>query len=176
MRLTDVEARELLSFDTLQLSDLPQTLVVVGPNGGGKTNLLRLLQIILVAIDRAATFSQDAYRTLTRLATSRRLGAAPANVSSVRLGIMLTEPWERELLASFGLVAEVWCNLGKRGLLLQLVGSSSASASSSAVAKMSKSAGSAESRPASSARVDSRATKPFASRIPTPRINHVSRK
>lgn len=101
MRLTDVEARELLSFDMLQLSDLPQTLVVVGPNGGGKTNLLRLLQIILVAIDRAATFSQDAYRTLTRLATSRRLGAAPANVSSVRLGIMLTEPWERELLASF---------------------------------------------------------------------------
>ncbi len=58
MRLTDVEARELLSFDTLQLTGLPQTLVVVGPNGAGETNLLRLLQIVLVAIDRAATFSQ----------------------------------------------------------------------------------------------------------------------
>lgn len=101
MRLTDVEARELLSFDTLQLSDLPQTLVVVGPNGGGKTNLLRLLQIVLVAIDRAATFSQDAYRAPMRFAASRRLGAAPADISSVRLGITLTEPWERELLASF---------------------------------------------------------------------------
>jgi hypothetical protein len=33
MRLTSVEARELLSFDTLELRDLPQTLVVVGPNG-----------------------------------------------------------------------------------------------------------------------------------------------
>jgi recombinational DNA repair ATPase RecF len=69
MRLTGVEARDLLSFDTLQLSDLPQTLVIVGPNGGGKTNLLRLLQIILVAIDRAATFSQDAYQALTRIST-----------------------------------------------------------------------------------------------------------
>jgi len=48
MRLTDIEGRELLSFDTVQLSDLPQTLVVVGPNGRGKTNLLRPLQIVLV--------------------------------------------------------------------------------------------------------------------------------
>ena len=101
MRLTSVEARDLLSFDTLQLNGLPQTLVVVGPNGGGKTNLLRLFQIVLVAIDRAATFSQDSYRALLRFAASRRLGAAPADLSSVRLGITLTEPWERELLASF---------------------------------------------------------------------------
>jgi hypothetical protein len=36
MRLTEIEAQELLSFDVLRLSDLPQTLVVVGPNGGGK--------------------------------------------------------------------------------------------------------------------------------------------
>jgi energy-coupling factor transporter ATP-binding protein EcfA2 len=101
MRLTDIEARDLLSFDTLQLSDLPQTLVVVGPNGGGKTNLLRLLQIVVVAIDRAATFSQDAYRALLRFAASRRFGAAPADISCVRLGITFTESWERELLASF---------------------------------------------------------------------------
>jgi energy-coupling factor transporter ATP-binding protein EcfA2 len=101
MRLTDVQARELLSFDALRLSDLPQTLVVVGPNGGGKTNLLRLLQIVLVAIDRAATFSQDAYWALMRFAASRRIGAAPADISSVRLDITLTEPLERELLASF---------------------------------------------------------------------------
>jgi len=36
-----------------------------------------------------------------RFATSRRFGAPPAGISSVRLGIMLTEPWERELLTSF---------------------------------------------------------------------------
>lgn len=99
MRLTEIEARELLSFDLLRLSDLPQTLVVVGPNSGGKTNLLRLLQIVLVAIDQAATFSQEAYGALVRL---RNLaGAAPAEISGVRLGITLTEPWERKLLASF---------------------------------------------------------------------------
>jgi hypothetical protein len=34
MRLIDIEARELLSFDRFRLTDLPQTLVVVGPNGG----------------------------------------------------------------------------------------------------------------------------------------------
>lgn len=101
MRLTSVEARELLSFDMLQLTGLPQTLVVVGPNGGGKTNLLRLLQIVLAAIDRAATFSQEAYTALVRFAASRRLGAPPAGISSVRLGIALTEPWERELLTRF---------------------------------------------------------------------------
>jgi hypothetical protein len=36
-----------------------------------------------------------------RFAASRRLGAPPADISSVRLGITLTEPWERELLTSF---------------------------------------------------------------------------
>jgi ABC-type cobalamin/Fe3+-siderophores transport system ATPase subunit len=47
--------------------------VVVGPNGGGKTNLLRRLQIILVAIDRAATFSQEAYGALVGFAGVARL-------------------------------------------------------------------------------------------------------
>jgi hypothetical protein len=101
MRLTDIEARELLSFDTLQLTGLPQTLVVVGPNGGGKTNLLRLLQIVLAAVDRAATFSQPAYWALRRFAASRRLGAPPAGISGVRLGLTLTEACERQLVTSF---------------------------------------------------------------------------
>ena len=77
MRLTSVEARELFSFDRLQL-DLPQTLVVVGQNGARKTNLLRLLQVVAAAIDRAATFSQDAYQALVRFAGSRRLAADSA--------------------------------------------------------------------------------------------------
>src|SRR5262245_26863796 len=44
---------------------------------------------------------RPAYAALMRFATSRRFGAPPAGISSVRLGIMLTEPWERELLTSF---------------------------------------------------------------------------
>ena len=101
MRLTSIEASELLSFDTLRLDDLPQTLVIVGPNGAGKSNLLVLLRIVLAAIDRAANFSQDAYQALLRFAASRRLGATRTSMSSVRLGIALTESWEHELLVSF---------------------------------------------------------------------------
>jgi recombinational DNA repair ATPase RecF len=101
MRVTDIQARELFSFGTLRLGGLPQTLVVVGPNGAGKTNLLRLMEIAVTGLERAAAFSNEAYQALVRFAASRRVGAAPADASGVRLGIALTEPWERELLARF---------------------------------------------------------------------------
>lgn len=101
MRVTSIQARELFSFDALRLSDLPQTLVVVGPNGAGKTSLLRLLEVTVTALDRAAAFSNEAYQALVRFAESRRVGAAPADPSAVRLGVALTEPRERELLTRF---------------------------------------------------------------------------
>lgn len=101
MRLTSIQAQELFSFSRLQLDDLPQTLVVVGPNGGGKTNLLRLMEVAVTGLDRAANFSNESYQALVRFAASRRIGAAPADVSAVRLAIVLTEPEERELLVRF---------------------------------------------------------------------------
>jgi energy-coupling factor transporter ATP-binding protein EcfA2 len=101
MRVTSIEARELFSFDTFRITDLPQTLVVVGPNGAGKTNLLRLLEVGIAGVNRAALYSNDAYQQLARFARSRRVGAAPASVSIARLGIAFTEPWERELLTGF---------------------------------------------------------------------------
>lgn len=122
MRLTDIEARELLSFDTLRLGDLPQVLVVVGPNGAGKTNLLVLLRVVLAGLDRAASFSAESYRELVRLAGSRRIGAPRGRLSSVRLGIALTEPWERELLVAFVRAAVT------SGLLRNAAGNADASA------------------------------------------------
>src|SRR5450759_217579 len=101
MRVTGIQACELFSFDVLRLADLPQTLVVVGPNGAGKTNVLRLLQVAVTGLDRAALFSDEAYRALVRFAASRRVGAVSAEISAVRLGIALTEPWERGLLTCF---------------------------------------------------------------------------
>lgn len=102
MRLTSIEARELFSFDRLEVRDLPaRTLVVVGPNGAGKTNLIRLLEIGRAASERAANYSQEAYWTLARFGRGRRFGAVSGSSSGVSLGIALTEPWERELLASF---------------------------------------------------------------------------
>ncbi len=102
MRLRTFRARELFSFDRLDLEDLPGgTLTVVGPNGAGKTNIVRLLAIIGTAIDRAATYSQEAYSSLVRHAASRRFGAPTASGSMVSLGLALTEDWERELMVRF---------------------------------------------------------------------------
>lgn len=101
MRLTAIEGRELFSFDVLRLGELPRTVVVVGPNGAGKTNLLRLAEVVRTAVERSATYSQESYQLLMRFAAARRFGAAPGNLSGVRLSITLTEPWERELLGSF---------------------------------------------------------------------------
>lgn len=101
MRVTAIEACELFSFDALRLGDLPQTLVVVGPNGAGKTNLLRLLQVAVTGVDRAARLSDEAYGALVRFAASRHVGAAAEEISAVRLGIALTELWERDLLTRF---------------------------------------------------------------------------
>jgi energy-coupling factor transporter ATP-binding protein EcfA2 len=102
MRLTRVEGHEMFSFGTLVLNDLPeQTLVVVGPNGSGKTNLLRLVEVVLAAIERSATVSMDAYHSLSRFGAARRFEAAPASASSIRLGFAITEKWESELLLRF---------------------------------------------------------------------------
>ncbi|HTX83132.1 MAG TPA: AAA family ATPase [Streptosporangiaceae bacterium] len=101
MRVTAIEGRELFSFDVLRLGELPSTLVVVGPNGAGETNLLRLVDVIRAALERAATYSQESYRQLMRFAAARRYGAAPGNLSGVRIGVALTEPWERQLLGSY---------------------------------------------------------------------------
>jgi recombinational DNA repair ATPase RecF len=91
VRLTAIEGRELLSFDVLRLGELPRTVVVVGPNGGGKTNLLRLVEVGRTAVERSATYSQESYRLLMRFAAARRFAAAPGNLSGVRLSITLTE-------------------------------------------------------------------------------------
>src|SRR5256885_1096796 len=90
MRLGGLEARELFSFQRLSLNDLPSSVVVVGPNGSGKTNLVRLLEIVRPTIERA-TYSQEAYHTLVRFAQGRRFGAPSSQTSVVRIGISLTE-------------------------------------------------------------------------------------
>jgi len=102
MRLTKITAREMFSFGGLDIDNMPaRALVVVGPNGSGKTNLSRLIEVILAAIERSATASQEAYALLVRFGAARRFDAPPANVSSVRLGIALTEEWECDLLVRF---------------------------------------------------------------------------
>lgn len=102
MRIESIEARNLFSFDRLKIHEIPAgMLVIVGPNGAGKTNVVRLLELIHAAIERTATHSQDAHRALRRFARGRRIESISRDATSVRLGIALTEAWERDLLLHF---------------------------------------------------------------------------
>ncbi len=102
MRLTGIEAREMLSFETLALTDLPErALLVVGPNGAGKTNLCRLVEVVLAAINRSSDASPETYASLARFAKGRRFRAAPAEATSIGLGVALTEAWETDLVHGF---------------------------------------------------------------------------
>jgi hypothetical protein len=103
MRLAEVRANELFSFEELALNDLPhRALVVVGPNGAGKTNLSRLVEIVLAAVERSATFSNESYARLLQFASGRRLEADPGCLAGVQLGIACTETWETNLILHQG--------------------------------------------------------------------------
>jgi hypothetical protein len=102
MRLTKIDATELFSFDELALGNLPErALVIVGPNGAGKTNASRLLEIVVAATERSATYSHESYGRLVQFASGRRLEAAPDTVSAVGIGIATTEEWENDLILKF---------------------------------------------------------------------------
>ena len=124
MRLTEIDATELFSFDKLTLDDLPaRALVIVGPNGAGKTNTSRLVEIVVVAIERSASFSQESYSRLVQFVSGRRFEAAPGNLSAVGLGIAITEDRESDLLVSFvraalftSLLRDAPSNLESRGV------------------------------------------------------------
>jgi energy-coupling factor transporter ATP-binding protein EcfA2 len=124
MRLAEVRANELFSFEELALNDLPhRALVVVGPNGSGKTNLSRLVEIVLAAVERSATFSNESYARLLQFASGRRLEADPGCLAGVQLGIACTEEWETNLILRFvraalftNLLREAPSNFDKRGV------------------------------------------------------------
>ena len=102
MRLTGIAAEEMFSFDALRLADLPaHTVVLVGPNGSGKTNLFRLVEVVLAEVERVSSSSQGAHELLVAFAAGRRYEAVASRPSSIRIGIELTEPWEQELLRYF---------------------------------------------------------------------------
>jgi AAA domain, putative AbiEii toxin, Type IV TA system len=102
MRVVDIQASELFSFDELSLEGLPRrALVVVGPNGAGKTNMSRLVEIVIAAVERSATFSTESYARLVQFASGRRLEAGAGRASGVHLGIACTEGWESDLVVRF---------------------------------------------------------------------------
>lgn len=96
MRVTSIRATDLLSFRSFELDLRPGLNVVVGPNGSGKTNLVRLLALVRTALDVGASVpgtTIDPQRYV-------RIGA-PAPQGTVSVGIELTEERERHLLTGF---------------------------------------------------------------------------
>jgi energy-coupling factor transporter ATP-binding protein EcfA2 len=96
VRVTSIRATDLLSFRSFELDLHPGLNVVVGPNGSGKTNLVRLLALVRTALDVGA-FVPGATIDLQRYV---RIGA-PAPQGTVSVGIELTEEREQHLLTGF---------------------------------------------------------------------------
>lgn len=108
MRLTRLEAQNLLSFDTFELDLDPKRTVIVGPNGSGKTNLTRLLALMGSALLWVETEGPRgpavppgaAAQILDGYARARHLPDSGGR-QVVRIGLELTTEWERALLAAF---------------------------------------------------------------------------
>jgi energy-coupling factor transporter ATP-binding protein EcfA2 len=100
MRLSSVSAVDLLSFRELEL-DLPDgLLVVVGPNGSGKTNLGRLIRLATAAVEAAA--SGD-FRALDRAwALAGRYGSSSFEV---RVGLVFEEADELSIIEDWARAA-----------------------------------------------------------------------
>lgn len=111
MRLTHLAVENLLSFDHFELDFDRPTTVVVGPNGSGKTNLLRAIGLVGDALGWAAEAEAmeqpgwpapvgGAGQRLAALAGARHRGD-PESTVSVRLGIKLDTDREHGLVVAF---------------------------------------------------------------------------
>lgn len=96
MRITSLQVENLLSFTSFDLPFQQGLNVIVGPNGTGKSNVVRLVGLIRAALEIAVGVSQariDVRRYLRIGASSRR--------GRVALGIELTEEDEWGLVVSY---------------------------------------------------------------------------
>ncbi|BEL04552.1 hypothetical protein Q0Z83_027430 [Actinoplanes sichuanensis] len=96
MKLTKISARDFLSFDTLELELGSGLTVLTGPNGVGKTNLGRCLDLALAV---TARYAGDQFTEL--LASYESAGHRGASAYRVALSLTLDQPWERALVLTF---------------------------------------------------------------------------
>jgi hypothetical protein len=100
MRITDISARGLLSFEDFALDLDSRITVVVGPNGSGKSNLGRVVELVRRAIESADRSSTQLEQTLAMFYAGRREFLPPHGIE-VRVGFELTDEFERQLLVAF---------------------------------------------------------------------------
>jgi ABC-type transport system involved in cytochrome c biogenesis ATPase subunit len=100
MRIGSISARGFASFDDFTLDLDPNFTVLIGPNGGGKSNLLRVPDLMLAGLRGAEFADQDAYAELAEALEARHGRRADAGVS-LAVDLALTSTAEQELVGGF---------------------------------------------------------------------------
>lgn len=95
------------TFGTFELRLDGATCVVVGPNGGGKSNIVRVLDLVQKALDsvgegmRGAHFAEAARQVLQAFAAARHHGEPTDRGAVVRLAVQFTTAEERRWLLTY---------------------------------------------------------------------------
>ncbi len=97
MRLTAIEATDFLSFDNLTFTLDSGLNVVVGPGGSGKSTLVRVLDLVVRALDSAET--GDAHVLEEYTSALRHDASGPG--FCVHVAVELDQPSERQAMVSF---------------------------------------------------------------------------
>jgi energy-coupling factor transporter ATP-binding protein EcfA2 len=109
MRLTRLLVENFLSFDHFDLEPIaPGLTTIVGPNGSGKTNLVRVFELVALALghvdeqqSQATRRAQPTQPSLASFAEARHHGAPEDRPIRVELGIELTNDAERAEVTTF---------------------------------------------------------------------------
>ncbi|MCL4544778.1 MAG: AAA family ATPase [Chloroflexi bacterium] len=104
MKATVLHIENLLGFDdfTLDIKDGVQFLI--GPNGGGKTSIVRAVDLVRKALDSIGSFSpqlRTIAETVLRGFAAARHVSEPQRPSSVSLTVDFDRPDERQLFTAF---------------------------------------------------------------------------
>lgn len=93
MRITALVARDLLSYQAVDLDLEPRLTVVTGPNGSGKSNLGRVMDLVRMGVQACATSSW------TKLTSEYTLaGRFGSDAFEARLGIHFDSPNDLDLI------------------------------------------------------------------------------
>ena len=108
MKAKSLNVSNLLSFDDFQMDLGDGLTVIVGPNAAGKTNVIRVLDLVSKLVDwsdeRSRSFAvvpTPAERVLTSYLQATHDACPSGTPIQVRLGIEFTSDSERERIVSF---------------------------------------------------------------------------
>lgn len=108
MKVTSLHVSSLFSFDDFALDLGDGLTVIVGPNGSGKTNVVRVLDLVGKLLDwadersrSAAVAPSPAEKVLGSYVQAMHDGSLPGTPIDIRLGVEWTTDSERERIVAF---------------------------------------------------------------------------